>query len=112
MSVMSHFSVDGSSLYISDDSGYIYSIDRYDGSIQWKQNTSNNIQSTQTFIIDNYIVSLSIEGHVIVINKLDGKLLTFKSILDDIDPQANGLLRDKVLYIVSKNGRLNAIKIN
>ena len=112
MSVMSHFSVDDSSLYISDDSGYIYSIDRYDGSIQWKQNTSNNIQSTQTFIIDNYIVSLSIEGHVIVINKLDGKLLTFKSILDDIDPQANGLLRDKVLYIVSKNGRLNAIKIN
>jgi outer membrane protein assembly factor BamB len=112
MSVMSHFSVDDSSLYISDDSGYIYSIDRYNGSIQWKQNTPNNIQSTQIFIIDNYIVSLSVEGHVIVIDKLDGKLLVFKSVLDDIDPQVNGLLQDKVLYIVSKNGRLNAIKIN
>jgi len=112
MSVMSHFSVDDSSLYVSDDSGYIYSIDRYNGSIQWKQNTPNNVQSTQIFIIDNYIVSLSVDGHIIVIDKLDGKLLVFKSILSDIDPQANGLLEDKVLYIVSKNGRLNAIKIN
>ncbi len=112
MSVMSHFSVDDSSLYISDDSGYIYSIDRYNGSIQWKQNTPNNIQSTQIFIIDNYIVSLSVEGHIIVLDKLDGKLLIFKRVLDNIDPQANGLLQDKVLYIVSKNGRLNAIKIN
>ena len=80
--------------------------------MQWKQSTPNNIQSTQTFIIDNYILSLSIEGHIIVIDKTDGKILVFKSVLSDIDPQTNGLLLDKVLYIVSKNGRLNAIKIN
>jgi len=112
MSVMSHFSVDDSNLYVSDDSGYIYSIDRYNGDVQWKQSTPNNIQSTQTFIIDNYILSLSIEGHIMVIDKTDGKILVFKSVLSDIDPQAKGLLLDKVLYIVSKNGRLNAIKIN
>lgn len=112
MSVMSHFSVDDSSLYISDDAGYIYSIDRYNGDIQWKQKIPNNIQSTQTFIMNNYILSLSVEGHVIVIDKIDGKLLVFERVLNDIDPQINSLLQDKTLYIVSKNGRLNAIKIN
>ena len=112
MSVMSHFSVDDSNLYISDDAGYIYSIDRYNGDIQWKQKIPNNIQSTQTFIMDNYILSLSVKGHVIVIDKIDGKLLVFERVLNDIDPQINGLIQDKILYIVSKNGRLNAIKIN
>ncbi|MFL2569030.1 MAG: PQQ-binding-like beta-propeller repeat protein [Gammaproteobacteria bacterium] len=112
MSVMSHFSVDDSSLYISDDAGYIYSIDRYNGDIQWKQKIPNNTQSTQTFIMNNYILSLSVEGHVIVIDKIDGKLLVFERVLNDIDVQINGLLQDKTLYIVSKNGRLNAIKIN
>jgi outer membrane protein assembly factor BamB len=112
MSVMSHFSVDDSNLYISDDAGYIYSIDRYNGDIQWKQKIPNNIQSTQTFIMNNHILSLSVEGHVIVIDRTDGKLLAFERVLDDIDPQVNGLLQDKILYIVSKSGRLNAIKIN
>ena len=112
MSVMSHFSVDDSNLYISDDAGYIYSIDRYNGDIQWKQKIPNNIQSTQTFIMNNHILSLSVEGHVIVIDRTDGKLLAFERVLDDIEPQVNGLLQDKILYIVSKSGRLNAIKIN
>ena len=62
--------------------------------------------------MNNYILSLSVEGHVIVIDKIDGKLLVFERVLNDIDVQINGLLQDKTLYIVSKNGRLNAIKIN
>ena len=112
MSILSHMSIDNENLYVSDESGIIYAIDRYDGNTLWKTDFPEKIVSMQTFVTDQYIVSLSTKGHVIVLNKLDGKLLTLKNLLSDIDPQANGLLFDKILYIVTKDGRLNAIKIN
>jgi len=112
MSILSHMSIDNEKLYVSDESGIISAIDRYDGTILWKKNFPEKIISTQTFVTDQHIISLSTKGHIILLNKLDGNLLTLKDILSDIDPQANGLLVDKVLYIVTKDGRLNAIKIN
>ena len=71
-----------------------------------------NVNSTQQFLYDKYTVSLSNEGHIIIIDKANGKLLSFKTLIGDVDSQARGVMRDKILYIVSKDGRLNAIKIN
>ena len=70
------------------------------------------IITTQTHVIAEYLVTLSTQGHIIILNKEDGRLLTKKDILSDIDPQSRGLMIDKLLYIVTKDGRLNAIKIN
>ena len=112
MSILSHMSLDNEKLYVSDESGIIYAIDRYDGTILWKKNFPEKIISMQTFVADQYIISLSTKGHIILLNKSDGKLLTLTDVLSDIDPQANGILIDKVLYIATKDGRLNAIKIN
>ena len=47
-----------------------------------------------------------------VINKSDGQLMTSLSLINDVDNQVKGLLLDKTLYIHSKDGRLNAIKID
>ena len=47
-----------------------------------------------------------------VIDKEKGRLLTSVSLLSDVDNQVRGLLLDKILYITSRNGRLNAIKID
>ena len=112
MSVISHLSVDSSYLYASDNSGSIYALDKYDGSVVWKQSMPEQIITTQTHVIAEYLVTLSTQGHIIILNKEDGRLLTKKDILSDIDPQSKGLMIDKLLYIVSKDGRLNAIKIN
>ena len=112
MSVISHLSLDSSYLYVSDNSGSIYALDKYDGSVVWKQSMPEQIITTQTHVIAEYLVTLSTQGHIIILNKEDGKLLTKKDILSDIDPQSKGLMIDKLLYIVSKDGRLNAIKIN
>ena len=112
MSVISHLSVDSSYLYVSDNSGSIYALDKYDGSVIWKQSMPEQIITTQTHVIAEYLVTLSTQGHIIILNKEDGRLLTKKDILSDIDPQSRGLMIDKLLYIVTKDGRLNAIKIN
>ena len=112
MSIISHLSLDSSYLYVSDNSGSIYALDKYDGSVVWKQSMPEQIITTQTHVIAEYLVTLSTQGHIIILNKEDGRLLTKKDILSDIDPQSKGLIIDKLLYIVSKDGRLNAIKIN
>ena len=62
--------------------------------------------------MNQLVISLTTSGHILILNKNDGKILAFKKILGEIEPQSRGLLSDKYLYIVSKNGRLNAIKIN
>tara|TARA_B100001769_G_scaffold196571_1_gene156847 strand:- start:506 stop:1336 length:831 start_codon:yes stop_codon:yes gene_type:complete len=112
VSVMSNLSNDDQALYVSDYSGFIYGIDRYDGSIIWKYATSKNIVPTQTFVMDELVISFTTNGYIIILNKQDGELLTYKKILSDIDPQAKGILSNKYLYIISKDGRLNAIKVN
>ena len=81
MSVISHLSVDSSYLYVSDNSGSIYALDKYDGSVIWKQSMSEQIITTQTHAISAYLVTLSTQGHIIILNKEDGRLLTKKDIL-------------------------------
>ena len=112
VSVMSNLSNDDQALYVSDYSGFIYGIDRYDGSIIWKYATSKNIVPTQTFVMDELVISFTTNGYIIILNKQDGELLTYKKILSDIDPQVKGIFSNKYLYIISKDGRLNAIKVN
>ena len=112
MSVMSQLSIDDRTLYISDYNGHIYGIDRYDGNIIWKYTLPKNLISTQTFIMDELVVSFTTNGHIIILNKQDGKMLTFKKIISDIDHQVRGIISNKYLYISSKDGRLNAIEIN
>ena len=112
MSIMSQMTVDDKAIYVSDYSGSVHALDRYDGSVLWTESMTNSIIPIQTFVMNESVISLTTSGHIFILNKNDGKILTFKKILGEIDPQSRGLLSDKYLYIVSKNGRLNAIKIN
>ena len=77
-----------------------------------KLKLENNLIGTQTFSYNKYIINISTKGHVMVIDKTQGKILSLSKVVDDIDNQAKGVLTDKILYIASKNGRLNAIKID
>ena len=112
MSVLSNISVDEKNIYVSDNSSNVYAIDKYSGRNIWKTSINGNINSTQQFLYDKYTVSLSNEGHILIIDKITGEILSFKTLIGDVDPQAKGIMRDKILYIASKDGRLNAIKIN
>ena len=112
MSIMSQMTVDDKAIYVSDYSGSVHALYRYDGSVLWTESLTGSIISIQTFVKNQLVISLTTSGHILILNKNDGKILAFKKILGEIDPQSRGLLSDKYLYIVSKNGRLNAIKIN
>ena len=112
MSVHSNVNVDSSNLYVSSKLGVVYAVDRYDGSIKWKTSLDKTILYTEPHIINNKIVTFSTLGDIAILNKETGKLIHYENIIDPVDFQSDIYLIDKVLYILTKNGRLNAININ
>ena len=112
MSVLSNIDIDENYVYVADSKGAIYALDRFSGFIKWKITLEDNLVGTQTFSHDEYIINVSTNGYIMVIDKEKGKLLTSVALLDDVDNQVIGLLQDKILYIHTKNARLNAIKID
>jgi hypothetical protein len=112
MSILSNIDVDEDNVYVADSKGYIFSLDRFSGFTKWKLKLENNLIGAQSFSHDKYIINISTKGHVVVIDKIQGTILSFVGVISDIDNQVKGVLADKVLYITSKNGRLNAIKID
>jgi len=112
MSVLSNIDVDEESVYVADSKGNIFSLDRFSGFTKWKLKLENNLIGTQSFSYDKYIINISTKGHVMIIEKAKGKILSFIDVISNIDNQVKGVFINKVLYITSKNGRLNAIKID
>jgi len=112
MSVLSNIYVDEANVYVADSKGYIFSLDRFSGFTKWKLKLENSLIGTQSFSNDKYIINISTKGHIMVIDKTQGKILSLVDVINDIDNQVKGVLIDKILYITSKNGRLNAIKID
>jgi outer membrane protein assembly factor BamB len=112
MSVLSNIYVDEGNVYVADSKGYIFSLDRFSGFTKWKLKLENSLIGTQSFSNDKYMINISTKGHIMVIDKTQGKILSLVDVINDIDNQVKGVLIDKILYITSKNGRLNAIKID
>ena len=112
MSVLSNIDVDEENLYVADSEGYIFSLDKFSGFTKWKLELENNLIGTQSFSHEKYVINISTKGHVMIIDKNEGKILSLVKVTDDIDNQTKGIMVNKVLYITSKNGRLNAIKID
>jgi hypothetical protein len=87
-------------------------LDRFSGFTKWKLKLENSLIGTQSFSNDKYMINISTKGHIMIIDKTQGKILSLVDVINDIDNQVKGVLIDKILYITSKNGRLNAIKID
>ena len=112
LSVHSNINLDTSNVYAASSKGTLYSIDRYDGSINWDIVLNEDLLYTEPHIIGNKIITFSTKGDIAVIDRETGNLLHYENIIDELDFQTDIYLIDKVLYILSKNGRLNAININ
>ncbi len=112
ISIHANLGIDDSNIYASSKDGVIYAIDRYNGDKIWEAQFNKNKLFSQPTVLNNYLIAFSTDGDVIILDKSNGSVLHFEEILDEITYQSNVFLINKLLYIVSKNGRLNAIKIN
>jgi len=112
MSVRSNLDTDEYNIYVATEDGYIFALDKYTGNVVWKSSINSKLFLTQSLVYENYIATLSTSGHIVIVERNTGNLLSLQELISPIDYQSRFLIIDKILYIVTKNGRLNSIKIN
>ena len=110
------------SLYFSNNNNQFFSLDVKTGIINWTQKINSNVRPT---IIDNLIFTVTLEGYLVIIEKVSGNIIRINYLLKDFDKKY--LLEDKMIshnilttgFIVGKNyiylttnkGKLHIIKI-
>ena len=101
---------DKSSIFVSNNNNQFLSIDLLSGAINWKQDLSSELRPA---VIGNYLITISDNGLLIVMNKESGQIIRINDLLKNIrekrqkDYQPTGFLVGKFyIYVSTNNGRI------
>ena len=101
---------DKESIFVSNNNSQFLSIDLLSGAINWKQDFSSELRPA---IIGNYLITISDNGLLIVMNKETGQIIRINDLLKSIkekrkkDYQPIGFLVGKFyIYVSTNNGRI------
>ncbi len=104
---------DENSIFISNNNDQFFSIDLLTGSINWKQNFSSELRPT---LIGDYLVTITDNGLLIIMNKLTGQIIRINDLFKNIKEkkkknyQPIGFLVGKFyIYLSTNNGRILVI---
>ena len=104
---------DNDSLYFSNNKNEFFSIDLSSGILNWQQKINSNLRPT---LIDDYIFTVSLNGYLIVIDKISGNIIRITDVFKNIKAKT----RDKIkptgfiiginnIYLATDHGRLLVI---
>ena len=107
---------DKNALYFSNNKNSFFSLDISTGTLNWKQKINSKIRPT---LIDNYILTVSSTGYLIIIEKTSGNIIRVTNIFENIKPK----LRTKIeptgfivgtnnIYMTTNNGKLFVVNTN
>ena len=106
---------DKKSLFFSNNKNQFFSIDIDSGSFNWENKINSDLRST---LIDDLIVSMSIEGYLIITEKKSGNIIRVTDIFQNfktkkrLNIKPNGFIVGlKNIYLSTSNGRLLVIDI-
>ena len=101
---------DEDSIFVSNNNTQFFSIDLVSGAINWKQDFSSELRPA---IIDDYLISISDDGLLIVMNKETGQIIRINDLFKNIKEkrkknyQPIGFLVGKFyIYVSTNNGRI------
>tara|TARA_Y100001970_G_scaffold172641_1_gene210993 strand:- start:5234 stop:6538 length:1305 start_codon:yes stop_codon:yes gene_type:complete len=106
---------DGENLFFSNNNNQFFSIDLETGSFNWENKINSNLRST---IISDYIVSISLEGYLLILEKKSGKIIRVTDIFRNFKKKKRDQIKPigfvvglKEIYLSTNNGRLMIINI-
>ena len=106
---------DGKSLFFSNNKNEFFSVDIKTGSFNWKNKINSNLRSS---IVNKYLLSISLEGYLIIIDKKTGNIIRVTDIFSDfkkkkrLDIKPTGFIVGlNKIYLSTNNGRLIVIDI-
>ena len=106
---------DKKDLFFSNNKNQFFSIDVKSGTFNWENNVNSNLRST---VIDNFIITVSLEGYLIVIDKITGNIIKVTDIFNNFKPKKRKeilptgfIVGLKNIYLSTNIGRLLVIDI-
>ena len=103
------------SIYLSNNKNEIYSIDARTGIVNWKQNVNSSLTPT---LIENFVITVSEEGYLFVIDSSNGNIIRITNMLKNIKNKKNEIkptgfiLAKNKIYLSLNNGKLIKSDIN
>ena len=104
---------DKDSVFVSNNNNQFFSIDLLTGTINWKQDFSSELRPV---LIDDYLITISDNGLLIVMNKESGEIIRINDLFKNIKKkkkknyQPIGFLVGKFnIYLSTNNGRILVI---
>ena len=106
---------DNKDLFFSNNKNQFFSIDIKSGSFNWKNSVNSNLRPT---LIDNFIITVSLEGYLIVIDKITGNIIKVTDVFKNFKPKQRKeilptgfIVGLKNIYLSTNIGRLLVIDI-
>jgi len=104
---------DQKSIYFSNNKNQFFSIDSKTGTLNWTQKINSNLRPT---LVDNYLFTVSLDGFLIVIDKLSGNIIRSTDIFTNFKKNkkfkikpVGFILGKNNIYLSTNNGRLIVI---
>ena len=106
---------DKKDLFFSNNKNQFFSIDVKSGIFNWENNVNSNLRPT---VVDNFIITVSLEGYLIVIDKITGNIIKVTDIFNNFKPKKRKeilptgfIVGLKNIYLSTNIGRLLVIDI-
>ena len=106
---------DKKDLFFSNNKNQFFSIDIKSGNFNWENSVNSNLRPT---VIDNFIITVSLEGYLIVIDKITGNIIKVTDIFNNFKPKKRKeilptgfIVGLKNIYLSTNIGRLLVIDI-
>jgi outer membrane protein assembly factor BamB len=113
---MSDIVADKETLFFSNNQNEFFSIDIKTGNLNWKQEINSDLRPT---IINNFIFTVSIEGYLIVIEKISGNIIRANDIFGNFKDKKRSKIKPsgfivgiENIYLSTDSGQLLIIDIN
>ena len=106
---------DKKNLFFSNNKNQFFSIDIKSGNFNWENSVNSNLRPT---VIDNFIISVSLEGYLIVIDKITGNIIKVTDVFNNFKPKKRKEIKPtgfivglKNIYLSTNIGKLLVIDI-
>ena len=107
---------DGNLVFMSNNKNQFVAMDIKTGIIKWTQKINSELRPA---VVSDYIVTISNEGLMILLNKSDGNILRINNILKDIKKKRRKnylpvgfIISDNKVYVSTNNGRIFIINFS
>ncbi|OOZ42199.1 outer membrane protein assembly factor BamB [Solemya pervernicosa gill symbiont] len=97
-------------IYVTDDSGHVWALERANGRSIWKQDKLTNRSVSTPAVVGNYVVVGDYEGYLHWMDRTDGHLVA-RTRVGSSGISAAPIVENEMLFVLGRGGDLAAYKI-